>query len=181
MTLNKTLLTEESLHEGAFMLLTCSSLTRYVRMAKLLAQTSGLRARIESGQVTFPDTLKRAEELWREMLRSKERELAEVELAAILAAIAQASIADVSDLLTRISLIDRPSVTWVSALARRLYQERPTNQEVTLSAQRDWPREVSRTNSSTCMLEYDAGQPESGVRYTLGRLSSEDEELDIAA
>jgi hypothetical protein len=106
-------------------------------MAKLLAQTSGLRARIESGQLALPDVRERAEKLWREMLRSKEREIAEIELAAILAAIAEAPAVGVSDLLSQISLIDRTPVTWISALARRLYQERPTNQEIMLSEQRE--------------------------------------------
>jgi hypothetical protein len=175
MTLDTALLTEEFLSEGVFMLFTCSSLTRYVRMAKLLAQTSGLRARIESGQVTFPDTLKRAEELWREMLRSKERELAEVELAAILAAVAEASIADVSDLLTRISLIDRPSVTWVSALARRLYQDRPTNHDITLPVQPQCAWEVNRSNSDDKVLD------NAVLPIVFGDTSSIDKELGAAA
>src|SRR4051812_18076163 len=126
----KKLLNEADLREGAFMLLSCSSLTRYARMAKVLAQTSGLRRRIESGEVTLSVALRYAEDSWQKLLQKEQRDVEEVELAAIITALAHSASEQISAFLIRLAMIDRASVSWVSALARRLYQERPTNQDI---------------------------------------------------
>jgi hypothetical protein len=141
------MLDEKWFSEGAFMLLTSSSLARYVRMAGLLAQDSGLRTRIKSGELTISAVLQRAKSLWRKVLGSKQREIAEVELAAILAAIGESPCEQVSDFLVQVSMIDQPSVAWLSALARRLNRARPTNQmEIVFSKESEIKAEITCSN-----------------------------------
>lgn len=130
MNIEDSVLNEEHLSEGAFKLFTCSSLARYMRMAKLLAHTSGLRERIESGEVSTQDVLDRALSLWHDMQSKDGRGLEEIELATVLAAVAENAADEVSAILLEISLADRQPVTWVSALARRLNQDRPDHKEI---------------------------------------------------
>lgn len=99
-------------------------------MAKLLAHTTGLRERIESGELSTQDVLGRARTLWHDMQRKEERGLEEIELATALAAVAENAADEVSNILVDVSLADRQPVTWVSALARRLYQDRPDYTEI---------------------------------------------------
>jgi len=129
MTIDKDLISEEALKEAAFLLLTSSSIERYVRLSKTSFATQELRRALTIGAVTAPMLIERADRLWRQLLQVKQRDLPEVELATILATLAITAVPEVSKLLERISLIDGPSVAWISALARRLLQERPTNQD----------------------------------------------------
>ena len=128
MTKPQSLMSDQSLDEGAFMLLSCSSLSRYVRMAKSLAESSGLRDQIWTGVLSVQDALSRSRFLWSRVMRSAQRSLSEIELAAILAAIAETSSDEVSDILVQLSLQDQHSTAWISALARHLHQERPRNE-----------------------------------------------------
>ncbi len=132
MNIEDSVLNEEHLSEGAFKLFTCSSLARYMRMAKLLAHTSGLRERIESREVSTQDVLDRALSLWHDMQSKDGRGLEEIELATVLAAVAENAADEVLEILVEISLADRQPVTWVSALARKLNQDRPDHKEIPL-------------------------------------------------
>jgi len=129
MNTEDSLLSEDFLGEGAFKLLACSSSARYMRMAKLLAHTSGLRERIYSGELSIKEVLDRALNLWHNMQIKAQRGLEEIELTTILAAVAEEAADEVAQILVEISLADRQPVTWVSALARRLNQNRRDHAE----------------------------------------------------
>lgn len=124
---------EDFLSEAAFLLLSSSSVHRYVRMAQSLAASSPLRADLKSNRVTVQQVLRYAQKLWGGALGQKQRGLEEIELAVILAILQESSIEAVDELLIRMSVIDRPPVSWISALARRLYQERASNQEIRIA------------------------------------------------
>jgi hypothetical protein len=117
-------LSETQMQDGAFLLLSSSSLDRYARMANLLAQPILGRLREE------PDSANRAVErsrrLLQELLLAGTRDLPEVELAALLAALSQTGIREVGKLLDEVGLLDAAPVLWISALARRLRQARVT-------------------------------------------------------
>lgn len=132
MNIEESLLSEDCLSEGAFRLLTCSSSSRYIRMAKSLAHTSNLVKGMDSGELSLQEVLNRARTLWHDMQSKNLRGLEEIELTTILAAIASNADDEVSAILVEISLADRQPVTWVSALARRLNQDRRDSAESTL-------------------------------------------------
>ncbi|MBA7600097.1 MAG: hypothetical protein GH143_09360 [Calditrichaeota bacterium] len=149
MNIEDSVLNEEHLSEGAFKLFTCSSSARYMRMAKLLAHTSGLRERIYSRELSIKEVLDRALSLWHDMQSKDGRGLEEIELATILAAVAEKSADEVSQILVEISLADRPPVTWVSSLARRLNQDRPDHAESPLELRGAVRVDESSINTST--------------------------------
>jgi hypothetical protein len=132
MSNNECVLSEDILREGAFLLLSSSSMNRYLRMAQGLARASSLQARLDIEELSVRDLVARAKWLWRELLSRNQRDVPEIELAIILAALTDNTAIEVSDLLVLVSLNDRPPVTWISALARRLYQSRAENEEIIL-------------------------------------------------
>lgn len=121
---------EEFLSKAAFALLSSSTVHRYARMAKSLAATSRLRSALYASQVTTKELFMHAEGLWRQLVGQKQRDLPEVELALILATLGETAVGEVDNLLIRISMTDKAPVSWISALARRLYHERASNQEL---------------------------------------------------
>ena len=53
-----------------------------------------------------------------------------MELALILPILSETAVGEVDNLLIRISTTDKSPVSWISALARRLYHERASNQDL---------------------------------------------------
>jgi hypothetical protein len=150
-------------------------------MAKSLAGSSGLEKRIKSGEITLHDILQRSLKLWQDMLIKKERGIAEVELAVILAAISENVSVEVSDLLIRVSLADRPPVAWVSALARKFHQERPVNQEIKFSERRGLPLKISNFNERVPTLDINIPLSQDGIHFTSINLYSDDDQIIAAA
>ncbi|HEU0009072.1 MAG TPA: hypothetical protein VFT34_04565 [Verrucomicrobiae bacterium] len=118
---------EAILGDGAFLLLASSSVSHYMRMAAQLAHETALRNRFESGLVSLKEMLNRAKELRARLAAKKQRDLEEVELAIIVAICSETPSEAASELLVELSLNDQPPLTWISALARRLFQERAAN------------------------------------------------------
>lgn len=122
------LLPENFLGQAAFMLLSSSTLNRYIRVAKSLAQSSTIRRNLELNLITVQDLINHADYLWRLVLKSRQRDIPEVELATILPIIANFATDEASEFLMRLSILDQPPATWISALARQLLNHRPANQ-----------------------------------------------------
>lgn len=119
---------DDFLGYAAFLLMSSSTTSRYVRMAKSLAANWPERQALHRGAVTPEDLIKEAAEEWATLIAQDERDVSEVKLAVLLSVISDTALTEVDDLLLRISVQDRPPVAWVSALARRLFRERSANQ-----------------------------------------------------
>ena len=115
------------LPEAAFLLSTSSSVNRYVRLAKSLAKASALADYLESGLINDVDLLNRCRELRNVLAAKKQRDVEEIELAVIMAILADVPTEAVSDLLLEFSVYDQSPLTWISALARKLVQDRAFN------------------------------------------------------
>ena len=120
--MDEPLLSQHELAKAAFGLLTSSSTERYVRIAQDSA--AGLVKKLQPVPLRWQRVLDRANRLWQEAVRGTRRESSEVELAVLLSALAQTAIPNVDRLLATVSLIDRPPVAWLSALARNLRMQR---------------------------------------------------------
>ena len=120
--MDEPLLSQHELAKAAFGLLTSSSIERYVRIAQDSA--AGLVEKLQPVPLRWQCVLDRANRLWQEAVRGTRRESSEVELAVLLSALAQTAIPNVDRLLATVSLIDRPPVAWLSALARNLRMHR---------------------------------------------------------
>lgn len=120
--MDEPLLSQHELAKAAFGLLTSSSSERYVRIAQDSA--AGLVKKLQPDLLQWQRVLDRANRLWQEAARGTRREPSEVELAVLLSALAQTAIPNVDRLLATVSLIDRPPVAWLSALARNLRMHR---------------------------------------------------------
>jgi len=154
---------EVILSDGAFLLLGSSSVSRYVRMAGQLAYETTLRNQIESGLVSTDDLLNRARELRAQLAAKKQRDVEEVELAIIIAITSEIASETASELLIELSLNDQPPLTWISALARRLFQERAANILATdLEGARGRP-EGERSKTTLCASSDAAGIESSSV------------------
>jgi hypothetical protein len=125
---------ESVLEEGAFLLLASTSVNRYAQTAKSLANTSALKDHFKSGLLSLEQLIDRARELHHQIARKACREIEEVELAIVLAIIAEAASEKVSALLVEFSLSDNGALVWTSALSRKLYQERANNIVASLKA-----------------------------------------------
>lgn len=125
--MTRSLVNRELLARTAFELLASSSLDRYAAMAKRAAASSLIPALVRSEPESLPRVIRRANVLWAELLKSGQRDVPEFELAIILCVLAPTGDMRARDFLTALSLADRGNATWISALARRLRQENPSN------------------------------------------------------
>lgn len=115
---------DEEAARVAFELLTCSSIERYVRMSKQAAARSPLRRMLLTSADRIHEVLGHARRLLGELRRSSRRDVPEVELAVILALLAQrADGSEAEDLMIKVAIEIRPSCRWLSALARQLLHE----------------------------------------------------------
>lgn len=127
------LFSKEELEDAAFYLLTCSSAERYARMAKDLAVRSKLSSDLKTNPDLTKGALRRARDLWKEILSNKQRDIPELELAVLLPLLAQTASSEVDDLLLALGLVDRPNAAWIGVLARRLRIERASNLDLAQS------------------------------------------------
>jgi hypothetical protein len=118
---------EAVLREGAFELFASSSAGRYWRAARSLAEGCALKEHLESGLLGVSDLVQRARELRGYLACRQHREVEEVGLAIILSTLADTASEEVSDLLVSLSVFDKAPLAWMSALARKLYQDRALN------------------------------------------------------
>jgi hypothetical protein len=124
MTVLDDLLNEEQRRRVAFDLLTSSGLDRYVASAQAAEVTQRLRQTLR----ILPDMeqvlIDRARSLSRQVLASKQRVEAEVDLAILLAALSGYASRQVDQLLAEVGLLDTLSAAWPAGLARRLRRDR---------------------------------------------------------
>jgi hypothetical protein len=118
---------EPVLQDATFLLFTCSSADRYSRIAKSIADSSALNENLRSGAISVEDLVRRVRLLWATLLTKRTREVAEAEVAIILAVLGQTAANGASELLVELSLNDQAPVTWISALARQLYRDQAAN------------------------------------------------------
>ena len=148
-----TLLKQEELADAAFDLLTSSSFERYARMAKRAAARSQLHGDLKTAPEMIPRVVRRAKELWRTLRRSGQRDVPEIELAVLLAMLAQTSTPEVDELLVDLSLVDSPTVAWAGALARKLLHERAGNKELSMWHHHRETKKWDATNSAVADLK----------------------------
>ena len=142
------LFAEQELAEAAFDLLTSTSVDRYVRMAKQAAQRSKLSDRLRVEPTIIPEMLQHAKGLWRTLRGSTQRDVPEVELAILLALLAETGLRDIDSLLVDLSLVDSPTVAWIGALARRLLHARPRNAILPIAQHANRSAQVTMVNSA---------------------------------
>lgn len=120
-------LTESELAEAAFLLMSSSSVDRYVRIAKTLAQGSVAQRRVSEEPEAIDQLLQTAKQLWSEVVSSARRDTPEVELAVTLVVLGKTSDERCEDFLRDIGHVALSSAFWISSLARKLLFERPSN------------------------------------------------------
>jgi|SRR5882724_6524677 len=113
--------------EGAFLLFSSSSATRYVRMAKQLAEDSALKDHLACGAISIEELINRARKLHTVIASKDQRDIEEIELAIIMAILSETASDQAFDLLADFSLYDRNSLAWISAAARNLFQQLAKN------------------------------------------------------
>ena len=128
----ESLFSKEELAEGTFYLLSSSSVDRYVRMAKEVAFRTNLFSQVQADPTLTVGVLHRARNLWSDVLSAQKRTLSEIELALVLPILARTAAPQVDGLLGALLVVERPSATWINALAKRLCGERVVNQNVPL-------------------------------------------------
>jgi hypothetical protein len=116
------MLNAEELGNVAFGLLTSSTLDRYARIAGEAA--ARVWPAVEPSSEQWVAVTTRAALLWGDVLGSKVREPAEVELAVLLTMLARTDVTGVDELLTTIALSSAPQARWPAALARHLWKSR---------------------------------------------------------
>jgi hypothetical protein len=141
-------LAKPELEEAASYLLTSSTVSRYIRLAREVANRSTLAAQLRSDPDFSSRLAMYARERWLELSSSPQRDVQEVELAIILPLLARAPLPSVEALLSDVGLSVRPSAAWIGALARHLISERPTNTQRQISARRDASRSGLMLSSS---------------------------------
>ena len=139
------LLSREELEDAAFYLLTCSSIERYVRMAKRVAAQSGLSDRVSTDPRLIHTLIDYARELWKKILSTTRRDISELELAVLLPILARTGVREVEYLLLALSLVDHTNAAWISGLARRLRLECASNRDLYIGS-RLVPKEIVTHN-----------------------------------
>jgi hypothetical protein len=119
--------TREELAEAAFVLLTSSTSSRYIRLAKRVALRSQLHARLKREPEMAAILVGHARTLWAQVLKAEQRDVFEIELALLLPVLAGTAEVGVEDLLLTLAVENRPVAAWISALARALLKERASN------------------------------------------------------
>ncbi|MFI5298762.1 MAG: hypothetical protein ACHREM_11755 [Polyangiales bacterium] len=115
------------LTDVAFDLFTSSAIGRYARLAKQAANVARVA---NSACLDFSRVFGRALGLYQSLAASEERDLAEVELAVLLAGLAESGAKDVDLLLDLVGGSTFSQAVWVAALARVLLRERTVSVDV---------------------------------------------------
>jgi len=138
----RSFLSEQELSDAAFYLLTSSSTSRYLFVARQAAESSQLKQLILSSPHLLPELVERARSLWSVLLKGQERDASEVELAIVITILAETAEPEVDGLLQYFSIVDRSSSVWIAALARKLLQQRPSNMDIYIESE-SWQAETT--------------------------------------
>ena len=125
-------LSQGELEQAAFELLTCSSISRYVRQAKNEAARSRVFRTLQVQPQLAKRIITRIRELRRALVKRKQRDVPEIEMAVLLAGLSRTAFREVDELLVEIGLLETPVFSLLSALSRILRQERPTSISILL-------------------------------------------------
>src|SRR5216117_155952 len=90
--------------EGAFLLLSSSSVARYVRVAKQLAEDSALKDHLACGAISIGELINRARKLHMVIASKNQRDVEEIELAIIMSILSETASDQAFDLLADFSL-----------------------------------------------------------------------------
>jgi hypothetical protein len=116
---------ESILADAAFQLLASSTIKRYLRVAREIAQRAGLVAAICDTPEIARESLHRARTCWSAVSRASARIPEEFELAVLLVGLIDAPYEPVEPLLLQIASSQDALATWTVALAKRLRQLGP--------------------------------------------------------
>lgn len=126
---------ENEIAKLAACLITSSTIERYERCVEASTITRDFVERIDTEARLL---MREAWRLWSSILRAPERSESEVTLAALLAALGNSAVEDIERLLIACSIATAPQATWVSALARRILNERSSDATVELVQYDTW-------------------------------------------
>lgn len=119
------LIPESVVADAAFQLLASSTIKRYLRVAREIAERAGLIAAIRATEETASQALDRARTLWNAVSGSDRRIPEEFELALLLIALIDGQYEPAEALLLQIASSPDALATWSIALAKRLRQLGP--------------------------------------------------------
>lgn len=119
------LIAESELANAAFQLLASSTIRRYLRVAREIADRSGLSTAVRATAGIASQALDRARMLWNVVSGSDRRPPEEFELALLLLGLSDGQYEPAETLLLQIASSPDASATWTIALAKRLRQLGP--------------------------------------------------------
>jgi hypothetical protein len=119
------LIAESILADAAFELLASSTIKRYLRVAREIAQRAGMIAAVCETPEMARESLDRARTCWSAVSRASARIPEEFELAVLLVGLIDAQYEPAETLLMQIASSPDALATWTIALARRLRQLGP--------------------------------------------------------
>jgi hypothetical protein len=114
------LIHDSAVADAAFQLLASSTIKRYLRVAREIAERAGLIATIRGTAETASQTLDRARTLWNAVSCADTRIPEEFELALLLVALTDAQYEPAEALLLQIASSPEMLATWTVALASAL-------------------------------------------------------------
>lgn len=117
-------ISKDELATVAFELLSSSTIGRYKRMALEAAERSPLKARLMLDSSFMSELVDQSIWLWREVAKSKLRDVSEVELSVILGCLRDVVDSTIDDLLHSIGISTLPVAAWLAAFARSLLADR---------------------------------------------------------
>jgi hypothetical protein len=120
---------EGVLGHTAFMLLSSSSANHYIQSAIAAGPSSRIENNLDLGIMTHEELVEHASSLWSTIVHSTKRDVPEVELAILLPILARvaADSEETRRLIRSISVHDEVPAIWLSALARKLWRQMPSD------------------------------------------------------
>ncbi len=175
------LISQVDLEDATFYLLTSSSIERYIRLSKKIASQSALISQIHDHPEFIEAVLMRARILSQQVLILEKRDVAEFELSVLLPVLARTASPVVDEILLTLALSDRSSAAWVSALARTLRSERPSDRDIRQHfAERSFI-ETAATDNFVLDQHQILIEPALGIHCFKEMVSESDETFHLAA
>lgn len=116
------LIAESVIADATFQMLASSTIKRYLRVAREIAECAGLIAAIRTSPEAAPRALDRARTLWNAVSSADHRTPEEFELALLLVALIDGQYEPAESLLLQIASSPDSPAMWTIALAKRLRQ-----------------------------------------------------------
>lgn len=135
-------------------LLASSSLGRYARYSRWVARQPDVRNAMALRGVSSVEILNMAQDTWRFLAQQRHRDEREVDLAILLAILSDSADQRVDEFLLRVGMVDRPPLSWVSALARLLSFQRSASEIARHLVRLSW---ASYSVLSTIQIRQDPG------------------------